>query len=218
MKAITHIIFDMDGVLLDTEKFYTEVTQAIVQRYGKNFSWEIKAQMLGRKPSASSKILVEALDLPITPEQYLHDREALLNQLFPTAQPTLGAVEFTQYLHSKKIPQAVATSTPRHLFELKTTLHRQWFSQFDHIVTGDHPEVKASKPAPDIFLIAAAAIQAKPEHCLVFEDSPAGIEAAKAAGMRVVAITDPVYNPEIYRDADAKIASFADFKPEEWGL
>jgi pseudouridine-5'-monophosphatase len=85
---------------------------------------------------------------------------------------------------------AVATSSERTLYDLKTASHA-WFDAFDAVVCGDDPRVLARKPAPDIFLVAAAELRASPEQCLVFEDSPAGVEAALAAGMRVIAMPDP---------------------------
>ncbi len=77
---IKAILYDMDGLLLDTENFYTDVTQQIVSRYGKNFDWSIKSQMLGRPALESARTLVRVLELPIRPEDYLSERKALLNQ------------------------------------------------------------------------------------------------------------------------------------------
>src|SRR5688572_31307376 len=84
--AITHVIYDMDGLLLDTEPFYTEATQAIVGRYGHTFDWSLKSRMIGKAARDSARILVDALQLPITPEDYLREREATLAALFPGAQ------------------------------------------------------------------------------------------------------------------------------------
>src|SRR5881628_3041140 len=85
-RPATHVVFDMDGVLLDTERFYTEVTQAIVGRWGKVFDWSIKGDMIGRKARDAAAYLVEALELPISPEEYLREREAALAALMPTAR------------------------------------------------------------------------------------------------------------------------------------
>ena len=86
-RPATCVIFDLDGVLLDTEKFYTEVTQAIVGRYGKTFDWTLKSNMVGRPAIESARYLVDSLDLPITPEDYLREREDALRQRFPNSQP-----------------------------------------------------------------------------------------------------------------------------------
>ncbi|EIJ43053.1 haloacid dehalogenase superfamily protein, subfamily IA, variant 3 with third motif having DD or ED [Beggiatoa alba B18LD] len=217
-KKITHVIYDMDGVLLDTEPFYTTVTQHIAQQYGKNFTWALKSQMMGRKQLDAAQILVSSLALPITAEEYLQQREPLLDALFLTAQPLRGAKALTQHLHQQGIPQAVATSTPKSKFALKTQAHQTWFNVFQAIITGDNPVVKKGKPAPDIFLAAAHALNADPAHCLVFEDALVGVEAAKAAGMSVVAIPPAELDKAQFAKADAVLNAMDEFTPESWGL
>jgi len=217
-NKITHLIYDMDGVLLDTEPFYTQATQEIVQKYGKNFDWSIKAQMLGRDSMDSARLLVKALDLPMAPEEYLAQREQKLEQLFPTAKPLPGAVALTEHFNKLGIRQAVATSSYQSNFRLKTSLHQAWFGLFDCIITGDNAAVKRSKPAPDIFLAAAQTLQASPAQCLVFEDAPAGMEAALAAGMFVVVIPDYHIDKAIFQRAHQILNSLAEFSPALWGL
>ena len=112
----------------------------------------------------------------------------------------------------------MATSSERHLFDLKTQRHVEWFAIFRAVVTGDDPRVKAGKPAPDIFQRAAEDLGVEPADCLVFEDAPAGVAAALAAGMQVVALPDPGMDRSRYRDATLVIASFDDVSPEDLGV
>jgi HAD superfamily hydrolase (TIGR01509 family) len=218
LEPVTHILYDMDGLLLDTEPFYTEVTQAIVGRYGHTFEWSLKSQMIGKKAADSARILVDALQLPITPDDYLRERESMLATLFPTARAMPGARRVTAHLAAHGIPQAVASSSHRPEFELKTTQHREWFATFQCVVLGDDPAVKRGKPAPDIFLAAAERMRAEPSRCLVFEDAPSGVEAAMAAGMRVVAVPNPAMDPNVFRDANQILSSLDTFDPAFWGL
>jgi pseudouridine-5'-monophosphatase len=208
----------MDGLLLDTEPFYTEVTQTIVSRYGHTFDWSLKSQMIGKKAIDSARILVEALKLPIAPEEYLHEREAQLDALLPTAQPMPGARRLTAHLARHRIPQAVASSSRRRDFELKISMHREWFACFQCVVIGDDPEVNRGKPAPDLFLAAASRLGARPEQCLVLEDAPSGVEAARAAGMPVVAVPYPGMSHEAFGGASQVLPSLESFNPALWGL
>ncbi|MDY6802703.1 MAG: HAD-IA family hydrolase [Cyanobacteriota bacterium] len=217
-KKISHVIYDLDGLLLDTESIHAKVNAEVTARYGKIFSKEIKCQITGRKSIESARAIVELLELPLTGEEYLEQRNALTYQLFPHAKSMPGAVRLTQHLHQQKIPQAVATSSSTEAFRLKTSNHRPWFSIFDNIIVGDNPAIKKGKPAPDIFLIVAQKWGAKPEECLVFEDSLAGIEAASEAGMSAIAVPDPDMDKNLFAKADKVLNSLTEFEPELWQL
>ena len=212
-NPVTHVIFDMDGVLLDTEKFYTEVTQRIVGRFGKRFTWELKRRIMGRSPLVSARLLVEALEIPISAEHFLQEREGLLQELASSAEPMPGAVALVRSLHAAGVPLALATSSHRRLYELKTRRHGDWFSLFAAVVVGDDPRLNAPKPAPDIFLLAARELGAQPSDCLVVEDSPAGVQAARAAEMQVLAVPYPGLDPEELGDADLLVTSLEQVTP-----
>ncbi|EDS35294.1 conserved hypothetical protein [Culex quinquefasciatus] len=86
IRKVTHCIFDMDGLLLDTEKLYTEVTQSIADPYGKTFTWEIKQSVMGLQRDPAAAAIVKALDLPMTPEEYVQVSTEKINQLMSNAQ------------------------------------------------------------------------------------------------------------------------------------
>ena len=215
---ISCLIYDMDGLLLNTEGIYTEVTQQIVGEYGKVFDWSVKEKIIGRRSIQAAEIIVESLDLPISPQDYLDSRKDVLLKKFKDTEALPGAKEMTTHFFRLGIPQAIATSSSSPMFEAKFEKHKKWFSQFTQIVRGDDPELKEGKPAPDIFLLAAKRLGVDPAECLVFEDAPTGTEAALAAGMSVVVVPDPNMDHCHYKNASQIISSLKDFDPEYWGL
>ncbi len=215
---ITAVLFDVDGLLLDTESIYTEVTQEIVSEFGKTFDWSIKANMIGRAELESSRYLVEALNLPITAETYLERRNGLLRAGFATCKAMPGAEKLIRHLSDHSIAMSVATSSTRELFDIKKSGHTDWFDLFKHSVTGDDPEVKNAKPAPDIFLAAAKKLNAQSDSTLIFEDAPSGLAAGLTAGMHVVAVPDPNMDKSRYTGATMLLESLEDFDPSLFGL
>ncbi|KAI4376245.1 hypothetical protein MLD38_014030 [Melastoma candidum] len=221
--SVTHVIFDMDGLLLDTEKYYTEVQEVILARYNKTFDWDLKAKMMGKKAIESARIFVEESGISdsLSPEEFLVQREDLLRTLFPNSDMMPGASRLIRHLHEKGIPMAVATGSTKRHFELKTQRHKEIFSLMHHIVNGEDPEVKHGKPAPDVFLAAAKRFEGgpvDPGSVLVFEDAPAGVNAGKNAGMHVVMVPDPRLDCSLHDRADQVLESLLDFNPAEWGL
>jgi pseudouridine-5'-monophosphatase len=208
LSAFSHVIFDLDGVLLDTEKLYTQATRAVVSQYGRTFDWALKSRMMGRHELDAARLLVTELALPITAEEYLRRQLPIAERLFQSAQEIPGAAAFVEKIAARRMAMAVGTSSTLRLFELKTQ-HLPWFSAFSVIVSGDHPEVRQLKPAPDIFLAAARGLSADPALCLVIEDSPAGVSAARAAGMSVVALPDAALPDEHFRDANLIVRSYS---------
>lgn len=216
-RAATHVIFDLDGVLLDTEPLYTQATQRVLDPYGKIFDWSVKQNMIGRSSLESARYLVETLGLPLSPEDYLRERQPLLERLFTQAVEIPGARAFVERLVARAVPIAVATSSEAAYFRLKTA-HHPWFSLFQRVVCGDDPRVRSLKPAPDIFLLAAEELGASPEQCLVIEDSPAGVEAARSARMQVIAIPDANVPTSLYTEATVVVRSFAELDLTELGF
>ena len=211
-------IFDLDGVLLDTEPIYTDVIASIAGRYGKTYDWSVKSRTMGRGLLDAVGFVIETLELPLTPSDFIADYTAELERRLPGAPPAPHAEAFTRLLSERGVPMAVATSTEARLLPIKLDPHAAWFSIFRAVVCADHPRVRRSKPAPDIFLAAAEELGADPRACVVFEDAPAGVAAAIAAEMQVVALPHPNVDRLLLAGADWIISSFAECSPADLGI
>jgi len=208
IRPFSHVIFDLDGVLLDTEPLYTKAIADVAAQYGKTYDWSIKSQCIGRGTVEAAQTIVDLLELPLTPRELVAERDRMLLDLLAKAQPMPGAVAFTSALAARGVPMAIATSSEAAIFAVKARAHRDWLATFAAVICGDDARVARPKPAPDIFLAAAAALGAAPAACLVFEDSPYGVAGALAAGMQVVAMPDPAMDRARYAGAQAIITGF----------
>ncbi|CEP08610.1 hypothetical protein [Parasitella parasitica] len=214
----------MDGLLLDTERVYTEVTQQILDKHtdGATFTWDVKSKLMGLSGNKSATIVVETYKLPMSVEEYLEVTSVIQEDLFPHVKLLSGVERLIRHLHAHNIPIAVATSSTRSKFELKTSKHKDLFSLFDAIICGDDKEIKNAKPAPDLFLAAQKHLKNPPsENCLVFEDAVNGVQAALDAKMNVVWIPDEniknLTGDETH-GATLVINSMTDFVPEQFSL
>lgn len=211
LKPFTHAIFDLDGTLLDSEPMYTEATQAVVDEFGVTYDPATKQKLIGRGLMDAANILVKTLRVPITAEQYVERRTPILERLLPNVAALPGVQDTVAGLHRLGIPLAIATSSHRRLYELKVQNH-PWLSVFEKVVCGDDPRLEHSKPAPDIFLLAASDLNAEAKNCVVFEDAPSGVEAGRAAGMQVVAIRGPFTDPDAVAGADLVIERYEELE------
>lgn len=218
MSKIRAAIFDLDGLLLNTEgMFDSMVQQYAVKMTGMELPFNIFKQLrisqFGRPKQISAQILHATLGLGTDnpPEHYLEWRKPLEEEMFPQADLLPGAANIIQILHGKGFPMAIATSSERRVFGLKTSRHADLFTLFNNqVITGD--QVKHGKPHPEIFLKAAQVLGIEPGNCVVFEDADSGVAAGKAAGMFVVAVPHPWLGPASVAEADLILASLDDFE------
>lgn len=202
LPAIRACLFDMDGLLINSEDMYTIATNMILHEYGKpDLPWNIKAQLQGRPGPEAGRILREWAQLPISGKEMTAKVAEHQKVLFPQVKPLPGVPELLSTLAANpKVHIALATSSHARNFEIKTAHLQDLFKVFakENTVLGDDPRIGAGrgKPAPYIYLLALETINARlraqgereiyPEECLIFEDSVPGVEAGRRAGMQAV--------------------------------
>ncbi|KAI8905594.1 HAD-like domain-containing protein [Gorgonomyces haynaldii] len=219
----THVLFDMDGLLLDTESIYTVVSSEILQRYGLEYTWELKAQLMGKKEIDAATFLVQKTGLPLTPQQYIDERNVKQNALFAEVDTLPGVEKLVRNLKAHNIKIAVCTSSHTEAYKIKTTKHREFFELFDVVLCGDDPRLKRGKPHPDIFHLGLELLGGTPEDrktTLVFEDSPSGVISGLDAGMQVVWVPDRKLkqDPELQKRVSLILNSLEEFDPSAFGL
>jgi beta-phosphoglucomutase family hydrolase len=204
------IIFDMDGVIVDSEPLHIEHLHSYLKKNGVKHPESFDRSLKGVNAADTWKMLKKEFNLD-------HDLNTLINDSrksyvdFLNSLDSLpeipGAVKLIKALHSKHYPLALGSSAAPKRIELflnKLGLR----TSFQIIVSGD--DVKRSKPSPDIFLLAAEKMNAKPVNCVVIEDANNGVAAAKAAGMKCIAYSGSSHNTDDLSEADLIVKDFDD--------
>lgn len=189
------VIFDMDGTMFDTERLSSEAWRMAGRKLGIPITEELLANFRGKNWLAGKELLKNAFGEDFDCENARNIRyEFYLEMLRRDGVPIKpGLPELLDFLKEEKIPAVVATSTGREHAERLLKLAGV-YDAFADYVYGD--SLTASKPEPDIFLMAADRIGRRPQDCLVLEDSPNGVVAGKAAGGYIICIPDIVTVPE----------------------
>ena len=189
---IEAVVFDLDGVLLQSEEVWDAVRERYVRARGGRYDEEVQRAMMGMSAPEWSRYLQEEVGVPDDPETINHDVVARMLEAYRHDLPLLpGAVEAVRRA-AAAFPLALASSSNREVFEevLRLAGLTDCFR-----ATVSSEEVERGKPAPDVYLEAALRLGVEPERCTAVEDSHAGIRSAKSAGMRVVAIPNASYPP-----------------------
>jgi HAD superfamily hydrolase (TIGR01509 family) len=204
------VIFDLDGVLADSEPWWNQIDAKLLAEHGINYRGEYHRNVLGVSYRLAVEFYKNAFHVSASVKELMRRRGEIATDffanrvgLFPSAKTTL------EQLHEMKLHLAVATSSVSASacpFLDRTGIRRF----FDLIVTGE--EVQRGKPHPDIYLRTAKKLEMAPEACLVIEDALAGVAAAKAANMRVAAIPDTRFvDPlEYEKEADYVLGSLSE--------
>ncbi|XP_017005505.2 pseudouridine-5'-phosphatase [Drosophila takahashii] len=219
---VTHVIFDCDGTLIDSELVYLKTVQELLAPYGISYTKEDQALHMGMPANAFCQMVVRDFKLPTTPEKFLKQFEIIAEKYMGTVKLLPGVRDFILHLHEYRIPFCIATSSFREIFKVKARAFSDIFLAFHHVVCGDDPEIGAGrgKPNPDIFLLAASRFNppADPKKCLIFEDAPVGLRGGIAAGSQVIMIPPAHVTKEQKKGASQVLKSMAEFQPELFGL
>jgi beta-phosphoglucomutase family hydrolase len=199
-------IFDLDGTLLDNNSFHLKSWISYLEKMGRMISKEeYNANINGR---TNRDVIEYIYGKKMSDEdilKYSLEKEALYREIYrPFIKPVDGLIEFLEFLKNKKIPTAIATSgiQPNIDFMFENVPIKKYFQC---VVNSSH--ITKGKPDPEIYLKVASILKVQPENCLVFEDAVVGIKAAKAAGMKVIAITTTQPRREL-SEADGIIDNF----------
>lgn len=202
-RALGGVVFDMDGILIDSEPLFRMAAQRAARDLGHEVTDEVYCLWMGLPPAAVEASVVETMgaDFPLAAfrDRFREIWVAHTDAHGVTPQP--GIAELLAALAERGVPYAVATSTARD--QARRSLALAGLDRYlEHLVCGD--EVTDGKPAPEIFRRAAALIDVPPEHCVALEDSEAGVRAAAGAAMLTIMVPD-LHQPS------AEVAALADY-------
>jgi HAD superfamily hydrolase (TIGR01509 family) len=210
---IEAVIFDLDGVLIDSEHVWDEVRRQLAEERSGRWSDTASRDMMGMSSLEWSRYMRDEVGLAESPEEISAEVVRRLEARYRRELPLIAGSEQALERLSARWPLGLASSSNRELIDL--VLQESGLGRFFR-ATVSSEEVPRGKPAPDVYLEAARRLGAEPTRCAAVEDSENGIHAAKAAGMRTIAIPNPRYPPgaEALAAADVVLASIDDLSPD----
>jgi HAD superfamily hydrolase (TIGR01509 family) len=191
-NSVDAVIFDLDGVLVDSEHVWDEVREELARERGGRWHNRAQADMMGMSSTEWSRYMHDVIGLPEPPEEIDAEVVRRMRERYAEELPLVdGGVEAVRRL-AADFPLGLASSSNRPLIDV--VLEQAGIAGlFDATVSSE--EVERGKPAPDVYREAARRLDVAPERCVAIEDSSNGLRSARAAGMRVVAIPNRRYPP-----------------------
>jgi HAD superfamily hydrolase (TIGR01509 family) len=212
--SVAAVVFDLDGVLVDTEPYWADAKREVTQAHGGRWRDSAPTEMLGMSGPEWSRYMHDELAVPLPPEQIRQEVvESMLRRIRAGVALLDGAREAVAAL-AERWPLGLASSADRPVIEavLETTGLARFFK-----TTVSSDEAGRGKPAPDVYLAAAERLGVPPNEAVAIEDSTNGMRAAKAAGMGLIAIPiahTPV-DPDVLATADVVLEHIRDLTPEQ---
>ncbi|EKD42863.1 MAG: phosphatase/phosphohexomutase [uncultured bacterium] len=209
MQKFKAVIFDMDGVLIDSMLQWPVVLEPFFQKYNIVRTEEMVKYASGRSEQENLAWLKENFNLPGTIDELVAERQQYSGKIYSElTQPLPGVEELMKKIKQNLYLQAIGSGAPMKYVN-KVVERFQWEKYFDELVSSEHVNF-IGKPDPSIYLCAADKLKVAPADCLVFEDAENGLVAAKRAGMSCVAITDPRWSFGDFSQADLRVDNFFD--------
>ena len=199
------IIFDMDGLMVDSEPLARRAWNQVLQAHGHEMTDDIYRQMIGRRTDHSAHLILDYYPLPLTASELATQKTNIFHEIRAQGIPAMPGLTALQVaIQQRNIPWAVATSSPRDHAEI---ILAQLGLTDDCRTIAAGNEVEHGKPAPDIYLLAAERLGIEPTVCLALEDSVPGSQAAAAAGMKVIAIPNGETKTAVFPQVFARYSS-----------
>jgi HAD superfamily hydrolase (TIGR01509 family) len=210
--VIEAVIFDLDGILVQTEEVWDEVREALARERGGRYDADAQRAMMGMSSLEWSRFMHDELGIPESPEEISAEVVRRMEAHYRERLPLIGGSREAVERLAARWPLGLASSSNRPLIDAVLELA----GLRDHFrATVSSEEVPRGKPAPDVYLEAARRLGVDPERCAAIEDSHSGIRSAKAAGMLVVAVPNPRFPPgdDALAEADVVLESLDDLDP-----
>jgi beta-phosphoglucomutase family hydrolase len=205
-RMIKAVIFDMDGVIAETEYAHIEAEKQTMLKHGVRISEDELHEYTGTTAKLMFTDLIEKYKLNTTFEKIFSEKEKILDKMLEEdIEPTKGIIDLLLLLKKKKIKLAVASSSHRKMIG-HVLKKLKIIDLFDSIIGAE--DINRSKPDPEIFLMSAKRLHVRPEECWVVEDSKFGVEAAKKAGMKCLGYVNPSSGKQDLSKADLIIDDF----------
>lgn len=209
---INAVIFDMDGVMIDSEPLWEKTERILLARRSIDYSPDYRDKIVGLNQRDSGRLIVDTFDLDETVDDIINERISILTSIYEEELELIPAlVPLLEQLAREGYRLAVASSSPLRV----VTFVLDMFSLHNHfltVVSGD--SVGNGKPHPDIYLHTADMLGVVPAECVAIEDSINGLRSAKGAGMYCIAIPDKRLTPEQFESADVILDSLRELTSE----
>lgn len=202
------VIFDMDGLMIDSEPFHFQAFSTVFNQFGLQFSKEENTKYIGMQDIDEAKDMVDKYLLPVTADELVKRKQAQFRRFLTQAIiPQPGLMKLLGKLQERKYKIGIASSSA--LEEIESVVNGLKINKYIDVYCSAE-QVKKGKPAPDVYLLAAKRLGVKPQNCLVLEDAPNGVRAGKAAGMKVFAIPSQYTKEGDFTQADKVLNSLSD--------